>query len=180
VPLAFTRGVLAFELLHTIQHPARTAVEVGYFRRVRDEPPAADVRSAEGIAGANASRAAPMTLNKAPATSRSPRSLTRWMAMTAMTEACAKLDQDAKRITRRFTAGLRAASSRNIPSGEYRLIIIGKASSLFRWPTIPYRGHHGIVGSGKEQSHQHQHNLQRSFSKHGVLRTHKLIALRVA
>jgi hypothetical protein len=46
-----------------------------------------------------------------------------------------------------------------------------------RLPTVLHRGHHGINGSRKEQSHQHQHNFKRPFSTHGApLRNYVIVA----
>src|SRR6266849_1320211 len=55
-----------------------------------------DANSCDCFPGASATRAPPMMLNTAAATSRPVRSFARWIAMTAITAPCAKLDHAAK------------------------------------------------------------------------------------
>src|ERR1700732_4213903 len=74
-----------------------------------------DIFSAVCFAGASAIRATPMTTSTADPTS-SPRAIKPAKACTAIRIAWTKLDHAVKAIRLRLADGLRAASSRKMPS----------------------------------------------------------------
>src|SRR5208283_1028172 len=92
---------------------------------------AADDRSPNCFAGASAIKATPMTTSTADPIS-SPREIKLRNAWNDMTAAWAKLDHAVNAIRLRFADGLRAASSRKMPSVTYRLSIIANAGSCRR------------------------------------------------